>query len=758
LGLVPTFWAQATFANVRSLTALLAALSMHWLLRYGEGRAPRYLLAFAGAFGLGVTHHSSLALLALPFVAYLLAVDRRLVLEPRRWLGPIAGFGATFAVLLYLPLRSAMNPPFDSPGVRTLQGFVRHVLALGFQGDFLYFLGKPTLGLRFRVLADILGLELGPALWLGALALGLFVARRRWRWALLWGGVALVNSFAAITYRAPQTVEYLLPTYVALAVGLGLGLGTVLQSWPHSPLPALLAGLVGWLALSNGLAAYPSYLTLHRDTSVRRQAVELLQGAPPGALILSNWHQATPLWHLQQVEGLRRDVTVTYVYPEGATPNGQVWARRIVEAVAQRPVLVTNRFSEFEGLACRFVPLGVGWQVEAPGAQSLPAGLAGQVELFGGRSEFLGVRLGEAEAAPGAAVSVQVAWRPRGALDRDYSWFVHLVGPRGIAGQADLTYGPEQVAAGETVVDSYRFSLRPDTQPGEYHLIAGVYITFPDGGWERLRTAAGQDAITLGTIVVHPRHQAPATARPLAISFDDGSRLVGVDCDDSVPGQRRVYLHWYRSAGAADLDLTLLRDGQAVGQAGLPGGAEGGYQTVACDVGPGEGRLVLAAAMGGQPLPWLGPFHRPCYGPVRLPEPPAGSRYLDLGGEIVLVGARWRPATPAPGGTLAAELEFLAQRPLLADYTVSLSLEGRGWRAQHDGTPALGAIPTLKWLAGWRVRDPRPLAVPAEAAGPARLRLTVYDAFTLAPLPVGDDRLAKLGQGVQATLWEGSVR
>ena len=756
LGLAPTFWAQGTFANIRSLTALLVALSMHWLLRYGQGRDPRCLVAFAVSFGLGVTHHSSLALLALPFVAYLVAVDPRLPLQPRRWLRPAAGLGATFAVLLYLPLRSATNPPFDSPSVRTLRGFVSHVLALGFQGDFFYFLGRPVLGQRFRILADILGLELGPALWLGALVLGLFAARRRWQWALLWGGVALVNSLAAITYRAPQTVEYLLPTYVALAVGLGLGLGTILQAWPGRPLPTLLAGLVAWLSVSNGLAAYPSYRALHQDTTVRGRAVGLLR-APPGALILSNWHEATPLWYLQQVEGMRPDVTVTYVYPEGATPNGEVWARRIREAAGERPVVVTNRFPQFASLPYRFTRLGPAWAVEAEGVQAPPEGLAGQPETLGEKIEFLGLRLGEEEPVPGGAVHAEVTWRPRVALDRDYSWFVHLVGPQGIAGQADLTYGPERVAAGEVVVDSYEFSLRPDTPPGQYRLIAGVYITFPDGTWERLRTASGQDAITLGVIRVRPRPVPPATVQSLATSWDDGSRLVGVDYDDSVPGQRRVYLHWYRPAGAAHLDLTFSRDGQAVGQAQLAGGPEGGYQTVAVDVPPGGGELALAAAVQGQSVPALGPWHRPKTGPVPLPEPPAGSRYLDLGGEMVVVGASWRPDRPAPGSPLVAELEFLAQRPLLRDYSVSLSLEGEGWRAQNDGTPALGAIPTLKWLAGWRVRDPRHLAVPAEATGPARLRLTVYDAFTLAPLPVGDDRLAKAGQGVQATLWEGTL-
>ena len=230
LGLVPTFWSQATLANVRSLTGLLVALAIYFLLRCGQTRSSSDLLAFAVSFGLGAGHHSSMVLLALPFAAYLVAVDRRLLVQPRRWLGPAAGLGASLLVLLYLPLRSAMRPAFDPEPIRTLDGFLGHVLALGFRGDFLYFLRQPTLGARFGVLADILRIEFGWGLGLLALALGVAAARRRAAWLVLWGGVATVNSLAAVTYRAPQTVEYLLPTYVALAVGLGLGLGSLSPS------------------------------------------------------------------------------------------------------------------------------------------------------------------------------------------------------------------------------------------------------------------------------------------------------------------------------------------------------------------------------------------------------------------------------------------------------------------------------------------------------------------------------------------------
>jgi hypothetical protein len=54
-----------------------------------------------------------------------------------------------------------------------------------------------------------------------------------------------------------------------------------------------------------------------------------------------------------------------------------------------------------------------------------------------------------------------------------------------------------------------------------------------------------------------------------------------------------------------------------------------------------------------------------------------------------------------------------------------------------DGTPAGGAIPTLKWIAGSRVTDTRTLTVPPDAApGRATVTLVVYDSFT--QRPVGD--------------------
>ncbi|UCC50457.1 MAG: DUF2723 domain-containing protein, partial [Anaerolineaceae bacterium] len=72
LGTATTFWAQSTTANIRSLSALFAALVFLASFAYdrvsrsaydeaGRRRADYYLMLLALALGLGISHHASLA-------------------------------------------------------------------------------------------------------------------------------------------------------------------------------------------------------------------------------------------------------------------------------------------------------------------------------------------------------------------------------------------------------------------------------------------------------------------------------------------------------------------------------------------------------------------------------------------------------------------------------------------------------------------------------------------------------------------------
>jgi len=119
-----------------------------------------------------------------------------------------------------------------------------------------------------------------------------------------------------------------------------------------------------------------------------------------------------------------------------------------------------------------------------------------------------------------------------------------------------------------------------------------------------------------------------------------------------------------------------------------------------------------------------------------------------LGGEMLLAGADCRRQS---GDTVRVELRLVAKKPILRDYVVSVRLTDEAERlvSQDDTVPALGTIPTLKWIRGSSIADVHFVTVPADAqAGSLRLSLIVYDAFTMRKLGVLDDRLARLGPSV----------
>ncbi len=762
LAVAPTFWAQGTTANIRSLTALLTALQVSALIHYAQNKNGRYLIAFAVALGLGVTHHTSLVPLTVPYLLFLWASDPEMVRRPQAWLHAVLAFLLSSVVLLYLPLRSWMGAPFDPQPIRSVSGFLEHVLALGFRGDMFYFLQPAILLSRLRVFLNILVLQFG-WVWLLLAFLGaVSLLLRRQRLLLLLGGIFAINALLAITYRAPQTVEYLMPTYVVLAFVGALGVWSTSHAL-HLPatrpgaMPAVLLTAALLIPISTLAVNYPSFLQLSRDRSVRQYAEGILTKAPQGARILSNWHFATAFWYLQYVEALRPDVEVVYVYPQGAEPIAQTWLHRVEESSEIRPTVVTNQYPEFATLPYAFQPFGGAWLVQTGPVYEAPSSVHRLGVLFDQRIEFLAHDLDSSAVSPADSLIVRLYWRPVVKLERDYSFFVHLVDEMGVPlGQGDISHPAARYEVGQVILDEYRIPLLPTARPGQYQLIAGVYITLEEGGWRRLSTQDGRDTTMLDAVEIRPMPVAPATQHDMSRSSAGGYTLVGADYDRSLPEQLRLYLHWHVQQMPTQAHrVAILSKEDTLAAADLAMAPAGSYLTTAHDL-PAEASdlaLELQNPADGMPVAWLGPWRVAIGSRMRLPAPSIDARYVPLGGEMVLTRVE-HPATVDRGSSPSAVLTFVGAGPLTRDYTVSVSLSGEAnrWQAQHDGTPALGAIPTLKWIRGTTVRDEHQLVLPSDAAGRGVLRLTVYDAFTIQPLPVLDERLARLGQGTQIDL------
>ena len=774
LGVAPTFWAQSTTANIRSLTALFAAWCFDALVVLRQARrrgetGQRALSWFALGLGLGIGHHLSLGFLLPAFGLYLLVADPSLVRQPRRWIRPALIFSGSFVVLIYFPIRGAMGAVQAPPHLTTLDGFLEHVLALGFGGDMFAFLRGGVLPHRFVVLGDILVFEFGRPLLIAAGLGALALLWRDWRRFVLFGTGFGLYLFLVATYRAPQTVEYLMPAYLPVAVAVGYGAGAVARLRRWRPAGLWLVALVllpGALRLSSH---YPSFAALHHDRTAREYAEPILRDAPPEAVILANLHWSMAFRYLQWSEGLRPDVEVIYVYPRGesyaanwvscieASPDAQ--PECLAADLPDRPLIITDWYQAYEALPYRLLPFDQAFLVQrAPLFEPLPDLAPLDVSLEG-NVRLVGYRLSDTALTPGRSLTVDLAWQPLGRWEHDYSFFVQLLGPGGLVGQGrDVIHPAGRYQAGEVVVDRYEVAIWPAVSPGDYGLVAGVYFTPEGGGWQRLTTPEGQDHAPLGTVRVESPTSPPVTLHRLRHRFLDGPTLVGADFDHSPDQPRRVYLHWQLPAGGGKgYDVRLLGDGEVGSQGRLPALAGGGYLTTAHDVADGALAVTVTPAGGEENARHVGAWGGLSPGPVPLPEPAPGSRFVPLGGEMALTGVEVRRdivlpeeergllgAAEGDGEILQVDVHWLSLGALTRDRKVAV--QALAWGANHDSVPALGAIPTLKWIRGTTVRDRHFMLVPEGASAEAALSLVVYDHFVQQEsLALLDERLAKLG-------------
>ncbi|MCU0521067.1 MAG: DUF2723 domain-containing protein, partial [Anaerolineae bacterium] len=424
LGTASTYWAQATTANIRMPTMLFVAWGYLALAHYRDARGNanrcrRALLELGITAGLGVGHHPSLAFIAAGWAAYLLFESPGTFLRPRQWYrAAFAAAAVWFLPQLYLPLRGAMqNVPLNPGGLSSWKGFWDHVLARGFGGDMLAYATSHDLALRLPLLPTLFRMQF-PTLVLVAMALGWAWVLRRDRSTALSLLIAwLAQTFFTITYRAPQTVEYLMPAYVPMAMVLGLAAASR-PARGRGAAQRLFATVVGLITLILGLQLpghVRDFAALAHDTSIRARVEPLLRQAPAGATILADWHWATPLWVLQAVEGLSPDVTVSYVYPEDGRDYDEVWRAR-AEAASGAPLFTTHAYT-WEGWTA--APVGGGYRLYAQPLLSLPFELGftsinadlGPIRLLGAR--FGAARFGAASAKPGATVELQLAWQAK---------------------------------------------------------------------------------------------------------------------------------------------------------------------------------------------------------------------------------------------------------------------------------------------------------------------------------------------------------
>lgn len=316
------FWQMAVVAEVYTLHTFGLALSLWALLAWHHDGRAGYLQLFTFVYALSLGNHMSGVLFAPAFAGYLLLHPR----QPLRSLQTVATMGLLAAlglsVYLYLPLRSAAQPPIDYVGdyygvdLASPSGILW--MMSGQMYRFFVF-GHPA-GQILREAAAAFGFLwrnfLGAGVLIGAVgAVAQFKHSRR-SFGLC-AGIYLAVTMFFINYAVVDKDTMFLPAYLMWALWVGLGLEALARLAGHLDKFGVDVERVRAWVLRGGLALAAVALLTNwqwvdrsQNHAARVFAEDVFASAEPGAMVMGHWSSTVILEYYQVVEGERPDLTL----------------------------------------------------------------------------------------------------------------------------------------------------------------------------------------------------------------------------------------------------------------------------------------------------------------------------------------------------------------------------------------------------------------------------------------------------------------
>lgn len=781
------FWSQAVIAEVYTLNAAFMALTLWLLLAYvrtyekpspspvGILSDPTGVLSFlAIVYGLGLTHHRTILLLAPAAIIFLLSVDRRLLTNGRLLARLAILVLAPLALYLYIPLRGMAMSSLDGVYQNTLRGFLTHVTA-GSYGIFLTenpLQQSRDLTFYLRLLRDqftYLGLILG--------VMGLGWSLRKPKVASL-----LILSFATVAlfvagYRVPDIEVFLIPIFLIWALWIGAGFAALWDLFialgnRFAVFKIRRVCSVVYLLLLVVGAALPAHLwqsnrarnDLGGQWAVHDYGVDILsQPVEDDAVVVGILGEMTLLNYFQQTEGLRPALVTIAADREDerlAVVGAQMERGRHVYLT--RPLSGVEQEYHLSSLGplirVRERPAAITETPQHPVSLSFGEGI-----LLSGYDADL------RDTQSGQRLRLTLYWQALDEVGEDYKISVRLLGKEShLGGVHDAfpvadAYRTHDWRPGETIIDSHDLPILAGLPPGEYTIQVTMYEP---------ETLAAVASAPLGTISLGPALGLDGAGpwdvqRQVMANYGGHLRLLGYSAigqefkpGDTIP----LTFLWQVLSGLRDeyrLVLWLEDDaGVKWGEVQVPLG--GDYPPVNWEQGQivrdwqsllvpanlndGSYRLKLQVLAGSkEPLPrlyWFIPGGTTLdlnQIEVRGREksfivPPIDHRLeLRLGESIKLLGYDLDETTAHPGGSLYLTLYWQGLEIMDTSYTVFVHLldEEGHIQGQRDGVPGHGALPTTSWIEGEVIIDAYEVPVAPDAPpGLYTIAVGMYDPNT----------------------------
>lgn len=519
----PTLWSQATIAEVYALNAFLLLALLYALLRWAEEqqrvsardrqgtappeetdgesrRAARWLIVAALVFGLGLTHHTSMILMAPAAALFVLRVHPGIVRRPRQLLVPMLVGLLPLVLYAYLPWRApdtpyltlALSPDKTVPLYQAdLGGFVRWVTGARFASAL-----RPTAeaALQLPQALEWTVQQFGAAGFLLIITgLVYLILRQRYGMLTLTGAAFLAYLAFNLFYGIGDIAVLYIPVYLVLGLWLAVGIGASASGILHTRVlrDPRRRQMLAWLALTvllawpllAGVAGYPGQ-DRSDDIAAKLWWDHILsQVAAQDAILVSNDRdEMTPLYYYQHV--LQQHQSLSAVYPQVVEDAAYADLGRTIDTVlaaaAGRPIYLVKPMPGLDikynlaaqGVLTRILGLAVTRPPERPTNM-----------LLGTALRLIGYDVNPTDTlVSNDPLSITLYWQPQQRLEDDYTGFVQLLDSQGnkLAQAEDhpaggLYYPTSLWRPGEFVREAFTLTVPADLAPGPYTLLAGMY-------------------------------------------------------------------------------------------------------------------------------------------------------------------------------------------------------------------------------------------------------------------------------------------
>jgi hypothetical protein len=797
-GFSHTLWSNASQPEKYTLNALFVALVLYVALGTTEPRerGPHpHLRWLALVYGLSLTHHRTMLMLAPALALYLLWRDPGLLRRPREWL-PALGIGlAPLLIYLYIPWRA-----YAQGWAMTVPEFLAYISG-SFYGPAVRLMdwaSPERAGMFWRFVRIQYGL-----LGVGLALLGLVGLARARRWRVLACTVLAYVTYyfwGTVWYAYYNDVNSFIPNHMIMAIWIAAG------GWTIWTVLSNLVDRVGststtdraWGVFWTLAALMPMVLVWTNGPQVDRSDEweatrwgEYVIGLDleRGATILADREKHPPLDYFARIEGRRPDLDVVILGDERAYLDRLAW-----DLAHETPVYLA-RF--LPGLESRYTLDSLGPLAHVRASPETDPGAAGPYPVplerparFGppkseAQIELLGYKADKSQShRAGESVPVtlfwQALWGEGEPTPGNYQVNLRLVSELGrvwwstSAHPVSGMYPTGAWRPGEVIADWHKVYLADDLPPGNYRLEVGLFYPFSRKG---LAVNGGADwAPLLDLSVDGPPVPAPVPQHRLR-AIDPGQwQLVGYDLprQASPTGRVSLRLHWEALAPLPDLEIgTRVFSGPASSSSGaapewtwsVPGRGE--YPTSSWTPGervitthtltmPAHGQeatiQVTVRENGPDSSPiafvprWLGGQATVLSLPaIQIAgQPPAAPGTINYGDHILLLESdttAYSRGTLPPGAPVELAIVWQAAQAMEHDYTlfVQLLAPDGTLKGQIDVWPRDGTHPTSQWREGERVEDHYLVYLDRDAP-PGRYQVAVgwYLLQTMERLPVLD--------------------